>query len=1256
MSDDIEQIKRSLSVERIIRRSASDWNSTAEGGRCTHPEHGHTSDNSNAGNLTVSDDGSWYCFSHGVGGGIFEWLAVEEGVVSCSDLTNGLSDDEFREALKIGADRAGVDLTDGTTPDPSSGGHAADLYAMEVAVAAMHSRIDEKVTDGRSVRRYLMDERGFTEETIDHARIGYFDGQVQASLLETLSESQLKNIGLMRENGTWHINERIVYPFFDDAQPVYWVARRTEASDIDAKYLKPSKQTCTFDQPLYHTDSLQSGRDRTLFVVEGIQDALSMAQEGYAAVAPVATNPSDLQASQLAEHASNYGETVVCYDWDDAGSTRGLEIGRKLMRRGEQASIGLLDPADEYSIGDPNELLLHSELSIEHNISATPVAEVVLEKEGDSEDVVGDLLATAEPDTPRADRLVDLIASRTPYRKRTLRKMCKRSYRKEGQSGWIEPEAVQKTAGQNPLWTFRFPDGENITLTTEELTDGPSTFEARYVELFNFLPGFKQDEWNERVNEWLATVEVTDASPLTEEGQVRETVLESLERTPTYPTLREAISNGGGAVNWEDGDDTALVPKHTLMNWIEDIDVCLRRAHDYLKPYLAHGSTRVRAEGRGRVRVWHFDVAAIRADGYTIETPQLEQTPESEARSLQDEMDGEPDLDGDGDGDGDDDDFDVGGGVDRGDGPATDGGFDIVGGDEHPPDADLKIHGPPGTGKSTQLLERIAALLRGGRSIGEIAFVTYRTEMADDFLRRLYERDLISEQEMLEPWRHDTRYFGTLHAVCNRLLGDDRDVADDADKHDFCQSQYGVSFQSENNVGDDVESSEDRGALMFGLRGWSYENLHPNDQTDWSGYDDLVDAWRQHPPLSEFDAAWQQYKNDHGLYDFEDMLDRVYQQGLTPDRSVVVVDEYHDFTPMMDALARQFLTDAETKIVAGDPLQAIYTYKGADPSLFEDLSLPEVLLDRSWRVPDRVWNYAAGQILAHDAPPVTPDAEGGVVRQEQRSIPGYIEEYGGGDMMFLARTRSQVRDISKALTGAGVIHRTQSRLGGWNTATTRLHLYNVLAKLRGCRRPAGLSSEGQSGLNYFEADDVTSGGRQPSSVPISDAELSKLVRYTPAGYFEGYKKHVTKWAKNTGDITADALTEHVTDGFWTDMTRGRESVDLLLSYDGKDAIEAALRYHDRPFPEIGMAPVPDVLTIHAAKGMEAETVVLADGVTKRIAQAARTDASKYRAESRVWYVAATRAAERLLIAPTNESYTIPYLPTPDAAPEAPADD
>ena len=37
-------------------------------------------------------------------------------------------------------------------------------------------------------------------------------------------------------------------------------------------------------------------------------------------------------------------------------------------------------------------------------------------------------------------------------------------------------------------------------------------------------------------------------------------------------------------------------------------------------------------------------------------------------------------------------------------------GFEIVGGDAHPPESSVKLNGPPGTGKTTQLLERLIGI------------------------------------------------------------------------------------------------------------------------------------------------------------------------------------------------------------------------------------------------------------------------------------------------------------------------------------------------------------------------------------------------------------------------------------------------------------------------------------------------------------------------------------------------------------------
>lgn len=669
MTDKLEQIRSQLSTERTIRSQSSDWHDDSGGdrvGRCTHPVHGHTSSNSDGTpNLIVTEDDGWYCYSHGTGGGIFEWIAVEEGIVSCKDLP--LTDSEFKDALKAAADRAGVDLSSGDRSEELMTREAKAQYALDSAVDIMHDRIDEKVVDGRTIRARLRDERGFSDETIDEARIGYIDGQTQIELLETLSKEALKDIGIMRENEKWHCHDRIVYPYFTDGKPSYWIARATEDSEIDAKYLKPKQGVSVFEQPMYEADSIERGRASQLWIVEGIQDSLSLTQAGVDAVSPVATNPSDMQFAQLAERAEQYDDVVICYDADDSGAKKSVDLALELMRHGLSPRLTSVPERDDVDavVEDPNEHFIHGGELADFEIRSA--ARAVIEDRGDSEHVVSELLSTVDPDSLRADRLVDEIASATPYRKSVLRKMCKQQYRKEGQAGWIEPTRVEKTDNINPLWTFYWDSGESITLATEELTSGPEKFVEKYVNLFNWVPDFDQDDWRQQVNRWLDEVAVVDPSPHTPEGIARELLCERVEMTPVFSSLNDALTQSGGAIKYDSETEQVVVPKTTIKGWVEDIDCSLRQFREFVSPFVSQNTERVRARGK-RVRVWYFDAEEIRSEGYSIETPDGQETPEEEEARLRDMGDEVTDPNGD---DTDDD-------VDRGDGPVTDGGQDVT--------------------------------------------------------------------------------------------------------------------------------------------------------------------------------------------------------------------------------------------------------------------------------------------------------------------------------------------------------------------------------------------------------------------------------------------------------------------------------------------------------------------------------------------------------------------------------------------------
>jgi len=55
------------------------------------------------------------------------------------------------------------------------------------------------------------------------------------------------------------------------------------------------------------------------------------------------------------------------------------------------------------------------------------------------------------------------------------------------------------------------------------------------------------------------------------------------------------------------------------------------------------------------------------------------------------------------------------------------------------------------------------------------------------------------------------------------------------------------------------------------------------------------------------------------------------ENGRSPGRPILVVDEYHDVTGLMDKLFRAWMDDAEIVLVAGDPHQVVNAFDGASP-------------------------------------------------------------------------------------------------------------------------------------------------------------------------------------------------------------------------------------------------------------------------------------------------------------------------------------
>lgn len=581
----------------------------------------------------------------------------------------------------------------------------------------------------------------------------------------------------------------------------------------------------------------------------------------------------------------------------------------------------------------------------------------------------------------------------------------------------------------------------------------------------------------------------------------------------------------------------------------------------------------------------------------------------------------------------------------------------------------VAFHGPPGTGKTTTAAATVGRLLRDhDYDISDVAWVTYRRSLAQDTLERLADWDVIDERQLDDPTKGATRFIGTAHAVGNRCSDIAEEPAAPWQRAKFCEDR-GMRFWTS-------EPWEDSpGKLLFRVLDYlANANQQPTDTEALHAcpaYDDLKDEWSGNVVDAWYD--WRDYKAQMQLIDFHEMLSRPLENNNGPNRDILVIDEYHDVTGLMDALFRQWMDDAEIVLVAGDPHQVVNAYDGASPEYFESLDLPTVLLPRSFRCTPEHWQVATSMLQrAHEPPNVSVDGDGLVTEYgsptfehssengwvtlpgpDDTASPGWLVNKYSGSTLLLARTQVQADGIGAALETAGIPYRSQRDLHGWNTeeGRKRLLLHNALQKLEGYT-PGHLNYGGNTGFDRFSG-----GTREPRTTKLTNEEAALLLDAVNARVLDISRSDAEDQADNlrdsNGEVSLLDLDTWLTSEFWERYTAGAASVDRLnrsalgSGVKGKREIRAirrALVEQDGPVD-------PDdidtwAITIHASKGMEADDVAVYDGITNSILEGMRTSDKTQRNEYRTWYVACSRASKRLHIMRDAFGYMSSIIPDP----------
>ena len=484
------------------------------------------------------------------------------------------------------------------------------------------------------------------------------------------------------------------------------------------------------------------------------------------------------------------------------------------------------------------------------------------------------------------------------------------------------------------------------------------------------------------------------------------------------------------------------------------------------------------------------------------------------------------------------------------------------------------ILGPPGTGKTTTLLNLVDEFIQDGVRPKQIGYFSFTKKAANEAATRAAEKFNLDIE-------NDLANFRTLHSLAFRSLGMSKERMMKPEDYKEFGEKCGIPIKTAKFSKEDGTFNSDNEYLTI-------INTATVKRMDLLEYYDqrqnTLDVERN--TLFLLAEELKRFKAEKKLKDFNDLIEDFIKQGMTGSFEALFIDEAQDLSLLQWEMVRAIWANAKKTYIAGDDDQAIFKWAGADVDHFIALKT-EVddikTLDQSYRIPGGPIHELSQKIISKVQNRFDKNYK---PRQEIGILKRYSDitqvDMSEGNWLVLSSANYFLEDAKDLC-----------ELQGWYyqyKGTNSIPLKLLLA------------------LNNWEA--WRKGGL------LNHLEIKNIYEYLGSNVLDGFRKGKTLHSDIKYSLE-ECKEKHglITDKVWYD------------SFEGLDTLtENYIRNMRANGEMINKNPRIIMSTIHGAKGGEADKVLLMQDLTNAALETFSHDPDELH---RLFYTGATRAKKEL---------------------------